>query len=149
MNTDTIINAMVQLASDTSNVLLSGNSPVHTSGCFIYDFWFWLSIAEALLIVILLVSRLKRKPKSQMDQIKSQVMSEGEIDFSNTMMSAFHSKDLYDKLKVKCHPDRFPQDDELNAIANSLFQQIVENKKNYKKLLELKDLAEKQLNINI
>jgi len=47
-----------------------------------------------------------------------------DIDFDNIINSSFNSLELYDKLKVKCHPDRFPKDKEINIIAENLFQEI-------------------------
>ena len=55
---------------------------------------------------------------------------------------------LYDELKVKCHPDRFPTDKEKNTIAENIFQEISKNKNNVKRLLELKEEASQKLNIN-
>jgi len=111
--------------------------------------WFWIAMAEGVAIVVLLWLLLKKRLQPKDREIRKKVMGEGKIDFANTMMSAFHAQALYDQLKVKCHPDRFPQDGEKNAIALELFQQIAKNKNNYNKLLELKVLAEEKLNINL
>ncbi len=61
--------------------------------------------------------------------------------------SSFNSQQLYDELKKKCHPDRFPNDNDKNSIAINLFQEISENKNNSKRLLELKEIAEQKLQI--
>ena len=45
------------------------------------------------------------------------------VDFDNVINSSFAAKELYDKLKVKCHPDRFT-DADLNKEATRLFQEI-------------------------
>lgn len=71
-----------------------------------------------------------------------------EIDFGNIIKSSFHTQPLYDELKVKCHPDRFPNDETKNKTADALFQEITKNKTNYKKLVELKERAKLELNIN-
>ena len=65
------------------------------------------------------------------------------------MNSAFLSAELYDKLKVRCHPDRFALDEEKQIIAEDIFQRISKNKANYKILLQLKQEAEEKLNIKI
>lgn len=119
---------------------------VPSSSSFANDVWFWIALAEFLLILAFIYKMLKKENYLK-SEFKKKVMTEGNIDFSNTMMSAFHSKELYDKLKVKCHPDRFTQDPKLNSIATTLFQQIVENKNNYNKLLELKEQSETLLNL--
>lgn len=111
------------------------------------NIWFWIAIVEFLLIVASVVAINRKRKNVSKSELKKKVIAEGKIDFSNTMMSAFHSQKLYDQLKVKCHPDRFIQNPKLNAIATTLFQQIVENKNNYNKLLEIQEKASKQLNI--
>ena len=111
-----------------------------------YGVWFWIAAAEFVILVSSAIFLYVRKRKQTVD-IKKKVMQEGNIDFSNTMMSAFHARELYDQLKVRCHPDRYPQDEEKNRLAVELFQQVVQNKNNYKKLLDLKKIAEEKLQI--
>lgn len=110
--------------------------------------WFWIAVAEFAILLSSAFFLITRKRKQTME-IREKVMREGDIDFSNTMMSAFHAQALYDQLKVRCHPDRFPQDEAKNKLATELFQQVVQNKNNYRKLLELKATAEKELQITI
>ena len=69
------------------------------------------------------------------------------VDFGNIINSSFHSNALYDEMKVKCHPDRFPTDKGKNQIAEDLFQAISKNKNNYKRLVELKSEARQKLGI--
>ncbi len=93
---------------------------------------------------------LKEKLKSKVtakQQFKSESLKQ-DIDFNNIINSSFNSIKLYDELKVKCHPDRFPTDREKNIIAENLFQEISKNKTNVKRLLELKEEAIQKLNIN-
>lgn len=70
------------------------------------------------------------------------------IDFDNILKSSFNSIELYNELKVKCHPDRFAPDEAKSMVADSIFQEITKNKTNYKKLIELKEEAKQKLNIN-
>lgn len=109
------------------------------------NYWMWIAIIEFIIIVLLILFR--NKPESTEAPYKREA-KEGDIDFSNIINSSFHVKPLYDELKIKCHPDRFPNDKEKNEIAVELSQGISENKTNYKKLIELKGLAKKKLNIN-
>lgn len=111
-----------------------------------YDVWFWVAVAEFIILLSSTIYFMAKRRKKTLN-IKQKVMKEGEIDFSNTMMSAFHAQTLYDQLKVRCHPDRFPQDEAKNKLATEIFQQVVQNKNNYRKLLELKALTEKKLHI--
>jgi hypothetical protein len=111
------------------------------------DWWFWVSIAEFLVIVFLIFRTIFNKKNTFKQKMKKKSL-EQDIDFDNIINSSFSSDKLYDKLKVKCHPDRFPDNPEKNNNADKLFQQITENRNNVKKLLELKDEAIKKLNIN-
>jgi len=111
------------------------------------NFWMWTAIFELIIIIYLLFFRRSKKPNSTKEQFKTDA-KQRDIDFGNIITSSFHAKHLYDELKVKCHPDRFPNDNEKNKIALELFQEISKNKTNYKKLIELKELAKQKLNIN-
>jgi hypothetical protein len=113
-----------------------------------HNFWMWIAIAEFMVIIILLIARTTKMNNMKRD-VKRKVKNEEEIDFSNTLTSAFHAKELYDELKVKCHPDRYATDEEKRIIADSLILQIAENKHNYKRLVELRDEAKQKLNINV
>lgn len=107
--------------------------------------WMWIAIFELLIILYLVLFKKKEKQNS-INQFKKEAMKES-IDFGNIITSSFHVKTLYDELKVKCHPDRFPNDDEKNRIALELFQDISKNKTNFKKLLEIKELAQNKLGV--
>ena len=111
------------------------------------NWWLWISIIEFLFIVFLIVKQNKKPKDTTKQKFKKQSL-EQEIDFNNIINSSFHSKQLYDELKVKCHPDRFPNDEEKNIIADNLFQEITENQNNVKRLQELKEEAIQKLNIN-
>lgn len=110
------------------------------------NLWFWFAIIEMVIIIFLLFAKRRNKTVNAKQQFKKEA-KEGEIDFGNIINSSFHVKPLYDELKIKCHPDRFPADTEKNVIALEIFQEISKNKTDYKKLMELKDLAEIKLNI--
>ena len=115
--------------------------------------WFWVAIAEFSVICFLIIRNKRKKAKkiedviSKKQKFKNEALK-NEVDFGNIINSSFNSIQLYDELKVKCHPDRFPNDANKNEIANELFQEITKNKTNYKKLLELKEEAINKLNIN-
>lgn len=114
--------------------------------------WIWIVIVLAIIILLIAViafKRTKSKPVDNLDMLKQQAKEQGNVDFSNVINSAFNSKQLYDKLKVKCHPDRFPLDDEKNAIANDIFQRIKQNEHNVDELKKLKEEAEEKLGVII
>lgn len=135
-----IINDTIQAGSE----LLPQLEPKADDG---NNLWLWIALIEFFIIILLLFIKRKNKTISAKQQFKQEA-KEGEIDFGNIINSSFHVKPLYDELKIKCHPDRFPTDERKNAIAIELFQEISKNKTDYKKLMELKELAKVKLNIN-
>lgn len=95
------------------------------------------------------ISHYQRKRKDK-DLFKKTIRSsqkENIEPMENVVMSIFKSKELYDELKVRCHPDRF-LDKEQNAIATTLFQDLTKNKANYQTLCSIKERATKELGIN-
>lgn len=111
------------------------------------NWWMWIAVAEFGVIAILIL-REKIRPKDTSKQRFKEESLRQSIDFGNIINSSFNSIQLYDELKVKCHPDRFPLDKEKNLMAENLFQEISKNKNNVKRLLELKEEAKQKLNIN-
>ena len=71
----------------------------------------------------------------------------GEVDFDAVINSAFHSQEMYDRLKKKCHPDRFATQPELLGKATEIFALITKHKYDYAMLCELKEKAERELNV--
>ena len=114
-----------------------------------HNVWLYIAVLE-FVVILILIARIStsRKHQSEKDKTKEQILHEGDIDFSNLIDSSFKAKPLYDDLKKKCHPDRFPNDEAFNAKATEIFSLLVKNKHNYKALCELKERAEKELNIN-
>ena len=111
------------------------------------NWWMWLAIVELGIIAYLILKEKFKSKVTAKQQFKSESLKQ-DIDFNNIINSSFNSIKLYDELKVKCHPDRFPTDREKNIIAENLFQEISKNKTNVKRLLELKEEAIQKLNIN-
>ena|SRR5665647_1533723 len=109
--------------------------------------WLWIAIFEFFVIIFLFFRwRTHSKTPNFKNSMKEKSLME-EIDFGNIIQSSFHTQPLYDELKVKCHPDRFPNDELKNKVADALFQEITKNKTNYKKLVALKERAKQELNI--
>ena len=92
------------------------------------NWWFWISIAEFILLLILCIRCLNRRQtnKEQKDEWRKfrKESLKDNVDFDNIINSSFHAAELYDRLKVICHPDRFPLDKDKNRIAENLFQEI-------------------------
>ena len=110
--------------------------------------WTIIAIIELIIIVgLLLAHRRKKGTFSSRQKIKQEALSEN-VDFENIINSAFNSSELYKTLIVKCHPDRFPNDEHKNAIALDIFQQVSKNRNNAKALERLKERAEQELDIS-
>lgn len=129
-------------------VALAGQTVSQEAGNSLYlNWWMWLALVEFIVIVFLLFKKRVKSEDTAKRRFKKEALGQ-DVDFDNIIDSSFNSADLYDELKVKCHPDRFPMDMEKNAIAVGLFQEISKNRNNVKRLLELKEEAIQKLNIN-
>lgn len=111
-----------------------------------FNGWAYVALAEFIVLLIIVLINIKPKTKSINSQIKKKALSDS-VDFGNIVNSAFHSTELYDRLKIKCHPDRFPNDPQKSALALELFQLISKNRNNLKELETIKKRAEKELEI--
>mgnify|MGYP006894306938 CR=1 FL=1 len=135
--TDTLVNNSNEIVETVVNTV-EYSSPI--------NWWMWFAIIEFVIILFLILNRKTKSKISAKNQFKKDALSE-EVDFNNIINSSFNSSEIYDELKVKCHPDRFPIDKEKSLTAESIFQEIVKNKNNIKRLLELKEEAINKLNI--
>lgn len=114
------------------------------------DYWFWIAAAELGLIVFL-IAKLRKKQKVAFDTTTEDLLNNSKksnVDMDNLMNSINKSRELYKQLSTKCHPDRFIDEDQ-NKKANELFQEITKNQRNYNRLLELKEIAKTELNLNL
>lgn len=126
------------------STIFQGSSQLHTS----INWWMWLSIVEFGIILFYLKKNSKNKNTSAKSTFRKEALK-NEVDFGNIIDSSFNSRQLYDILKVKCHPDRFPNDPLKIEIANSIFMEISKNKTNINRLKELKEEAIQKLNIKL
>ena len=111
------------------------------------DVWFYIAMVEFVIIFFLLLFAFRRGT-TRLEKQKLRESIKSDVDFQNIINSSFHATEIYNELKVKCHPDRFIGDVEKNATANRIFQEVTKNKMNYKRLQELKKEAEESLGIN-
>jgi hypothetical protein len=112
--------------------------------------WFWVALVEFALIVLLLF-RVKKKVADlkfgDLSKDNLRTAKKTDVDMNDVMNSINSSKGLYKELSRTCHPDRFINSDK-QKIAEEIFQEISRNKRNFKKLTELKERATTELNIN-
>lgn len=109
--------------------------------------WTIIAIVEFVIILMATHAIHKKPPLSPKRLVKEKALS-GKVDYDNIVNSAFHAEELYDQLKVKCHPDKFVNEPTKAELALEIFQQISENKNNVKNLQTLKQRAIDELNIN-
>lgn len=136
---------LIQIMQDSTKAL-----PDKSKSDLANNYWFWIATAELAFIVILLF-KLRQKNRYDLELKENEIFQtskETNIDMNNLMDSIYKSRDLYKRLSAKCHPDRFTEVD-LNNKADKLFQEITRNQRNYKKLLEIKEIAQSELNITI
>lgn len=110
----------------------------------------WIIIILLTLVILILFTYLYFRNKkhgtrnlSRQEKRRSEIIN-SEVDFQNIMRSSFEATALYNKLKVKYHPDRF-LDQREKEIATNIYQEITANKHDYNKLLDIKEIAEKEL----
>lgn len=87
---------------------------------------------------VLSVLRVSSKSNSIKAKVKKTSAGFGADTFNNM----FGAQEVYDRMKVKCHPDRFAGDVARQRKATEIFQLMVQNKNNYNELLKL----EKRMN---
>lgn len=135
--TDSLIQVMdtIRTVTEATNGTPSGDS---------HQWAYWLGGLLAAGVIALGV--LKRRNTEQ-EKLRKKMKS-GNVDFDSVINSAFHSQEMYDMLIRKCHPDRFSTQPELVKKADEISKLIVANKFNHQALLELKEMAEKELGIH-
>ena len=140
------MNEDLRIISDTivSNVAEIANVSAESNDL---NWWMIIAIIEFVVIVILLLSK-KTTKYDEIRNIKNKVKGEGDIDWKNIHDSIAKAEKLYKELIIKCHPDRFPLDEEKNKIATDITERLGKNKHDYKSLEALKEEAKNKLNIN-
>lgn len=107
--------------------------------------WYYVVL---LIMSVVIVAGMLAYFRSDRYKKKRQLLKQQEnIDFSNVMNNAFLSKQLYDELKGRCHPDKFATDPILFEKATEIMSEIVKNKHDYQELCHLKEQAVEELGI--
>jgi len=126
------------------------NENIENPALTTFSIWFWIALIEFVFIGFLLFKLNKKDNKLDFDNItkdKKRNAKNYEVDMDNLMNSINGSKDLYKELSRTCHPDRFINSDK-QKIAEEIFQNVSKNKRDFKKLTQLKERARIELNIN-
>lgn len=108
-----------------------------------------ISTLVELGIIAVLIKKIFKKKKTEEFYVSKHVLDSKheEIDMDNVIESMFNAPILYDKLKKKIHPDRFPNDLEKIQIASELATQLNQFKNDQKKLNEIKAVAIEKLDL--
>lgn len=103
-------------------------------------FWCAIAIVEFLVIVIIIgLYYDSKRRRSEFDEYKTAM-----VDMPNIFDSIYKAEALYKELAKITHPDKFVGDDR-QAIAQELFKEVSENKRNYKALVAIKAKVESEL----
>lgn len=124
---------------------------VANSNSIFTSIWFWISLVEFIIIVLFIIKLLKKQNNLAFSDLSKEQLKKAQstnVDMNNLMNSINGSKELYKTLSRTCHPDRFINSDK-QKFAENIFQEISKNKRNYNKLVELKQRAINELNINL
>ncbi|HOZ83451.1 MAG TPA: hypothetical protein PKU82_11060 [Bacteroidia bacterium] len=132
------------LQIDTTNVAtLKVSNSIWTS------WWFWIAVLEFAIIILLLMRKKQNSNLAFSDLKKNTIKNskKADIDMDNLMQSIHGSGELYKELSRRCHPDRFVNSPK-QKIAEEIFQEISNNRRDFEKLSLLKQRAIDELNIN-
>lgn len=138
MNTTDSLTQVMDTVAQAANAAATNTTQ---GGSNQWAYWLGGVLAAGVIALGLLKHR-----SSEHYQLK-QKLKDGSVDFNGVINSAFHSQEMYDLLKKKVHPDRFSTQPELVDKATEIFALIVKHKYDHKTLCELKERAEKELNI--
>ena len=116
----------------------------NNSNSFTELFSFLIVFILGIIVGSVLSKMWSSKNSTNYNKQKKDILSK-EVDFDNIMDSAFESKELFNQLKKKCHPDLFIGNDILVEKANVIFQDLSENKNNFKVLKEIEKKIEDHL----
>lgn len=113
------------------------------------NWWMIIATLEFIVIVILVLQFYKINTRNNsLKELKHDALNK-EVDFNNIINSSFNSIQLYNLLKVRCHPDIYASNKELYYKAEKIFQKVTENKHNYQELHNIMKLAQRELDIKI
>ena len=140
---------IVMLLSTTVTELASDSTSVFTDADVLdnngFNPWMIIALLEFVIILFFLFRKSATKTSSQMKISVFEEAKISEIDMDNVMMSMHQAKSLYKELSKKYHPDKFV-DPALKENAERLFMEMTQHKRNFKKLQELDEEAERILN---
>ncbi|MFP4846082.1 hypothetical protein [Winogradskyella sp. PE311] len=142
----------IQIQKDSiSKPLIEKMTNVSTNTDSALSYWFWIGLLELVIITVLIYKVYHKNKKldfADLTDDKFKAAKSSKIDMNSLMQSINESKDIYKELSKLCHPDRFINSDKHdNALA--IFQEISNNKRNYKELANLKERAIIELEIKI
>lgn len=113
--------------------------------------WFWISLIQFLLLIILVYKTFKNKYRLNdvnLKRAQKMKLKKTSVNMDDLMHSINHAKELYKKLSRSCHPDLFIGKVE-HEKALEIFQDVSRYKRDYKQLIVLQQKAEQLLNIKI
>jgi hypothetical protein len=123
---------------------------IHNHSILLLKVCLLFALIELVINVALIRYILKSRPQLSDEELaQRKKLKEAKnltIDMNGLLESIHNSKALYKQLSTKCHPDRFIVP-EMKEKANTIIQEVTQNKNNHAVLLQLKSKAEQELNI--
>ncbi len=144
---DILINTIIMSLFSEPDTFEVINDTVASEG----SLWKYVSIVQFGVIAYLAYKVYRKKPEIKFKNVNRETVKEAaskELDMENVINSINKAKPLFKELSKKCHPDKFANSDK-HESALKIYQKITTNKRNYSKLLDLKVLAEEELDIKI
>lgn len=113
--------------------------------CCGFDVWKFIALVEFVLIILLVFYKKEKQKEMNPDLLNAKSAA---IDTDSMMSDIFKSRELYEKLIRKCHPDRYV-DEEMKQIMTDLSKDITKNKNNYTVLCEIRNKIDALYKITI
>ena len=136
----TLINSIDTLKKSSENEIVEINNSITE---IVFDNLFIILLSILVICYIL----YKNRPKGIVID-ENDLKNNSESDFGNVfsnLASQKEAKKLKDKLLRKCHPDRFPNNRDLNTEANRLTSLVTKNAFDLNRLHQLEIEIEKKL----
>lgn len=102
----------------------------------------------AFVVGFLIAMVIFRKPTKKKKIKELELARNTDVDMNNVMNSIYQSKDLYKEISKVCHPDRFINTDK-HSLAEEIYKEVTKCKRDYAKLVALKNKVEQELKIKI
>jgi hypothetical protein len=110
--------------------------------------WIWTIFLILLILAFRFINNKRKLQSLDLSELKKEEKEKfrnQKVNMIDVMNDINLSKKLYKKLSKKYHPDRFIGEIE-HDFFEKIFQEITENQRDYKKLIEIENKINNQIN---